>query len=218
MVNILAIDACSDSCSVSLLGKFGQINRLVTRQEKPSSLLLNLCNEVLNEANISLQDIDYIAYTKGPGAFTGVRLCLGVVEGLSLAYNIPSIGFSTLAVLAYAIKNKSNYLLPILDARMGEIYWAEVVNQKIQQQALHKPDELKQFGSKYVGIGRGWDVYGDVLSKATGVTTIINHQYIDAKYLVELTYQHYLNQSLLLDKHVEALYLRNKVASLPIVK
>lgn len=214
-VNILAIESCTSVCSVSLIINNQRANRFVNSEKKSSSLLLNLCHEVLVELGGELGDIDYIVYTKGPGTFTGVRLCLAVVQGLAFSHNIPTLGFSTLAVLAYANKEKSTHLLPALDARMSEIYWAEVVEQTIRKQTLNKPGDLPRFNQKYWGIGSAWDIYGDALTCQTGIKHFVSNQHPHAKYLLQLALEYYQNNRLKPEQNIQALYLRNKVANIP---
>ncbi len=94
-MNLLAIDTCTEVCSVSLYTDGVKVSRFVKGVEKSSGLILPLCDEVFAEVDIAVADLDSIIYTKGPGAFTGVRMCIGVVQGMSLAYDIPTMGFST---------------------------------------------------------------------------------------------------------------------------
>ena len=98
-MNILAIDTCTDVASLTLYSSGVKTSRKVSNIAKSSGHILKLCDEVFSEADTKLSEVDFIAYTKGPGAFTGVRMCIGVVQGLSLACNIPTLGFSTLELL-----------------------------------------------------------------------------------------------------------------------
>ncbi len=208
MPNILAIESVTTACSVSLLTKNGQFNRFIDNEQKPSSLVLNLCSEVLSESGLDLAQIDCIAYNRGPGSFTGIRLGLGVVQGLSLAHNIATVGFSTFEILAYPQRQKLNFLLVVLDARMSEVYWADVQRQKVLNMAVQKPSTMPKFANNYLGIGNGWEAYGGVLAKQTGIDNIIANQVPNAKYLARLCAQYYPHQ---INQPVEALYLRNQV-------
>jgi tRNA threonylcarbamoyladenosine biosynthesis protein TsaB len=122
--NILAIDTCTEVCSVSLYTQGETVSRFVKDVTKSSGLILPLCDEVFAQTGLSVADLDAIVYTKGPGAFTGVRMCVSVVQGMSLAFDIPTKGFSTLEVLGVgaAKKYKSNKIAVALDARMSEVY------------------------------------------------------------------------------------------------
>ena len=120
-MNILAIDTCTEAASITLSISGQKTSRVILNHEKSSGHILKLCDEVFSEANIELNEIDAIAYTKGPGAFTGVRMCVGVVQGLSLASDIPTMGFSTLELLGYKAASRliSAKIAIAVDARMG---------------------------------------------------------------------------------------------------
>lgn len=212
MAIILAIESCTGVCSVSILDGTTCVSRFVDNEQKSSSLLLPLCDEVLIEANIKLADVEYIAYTKGPGAFSGVRLCVGIAQGLALANNIKTIGISTLEVLAFGISevygNKN--IIAALDARMGEVYWCQYQNSKIIQQALNKPTEIPAFDDSYLGAGSAWDCYGDDLLTTTKAAKFINNANPYASYLAQLAAKKYLKEATI--ELAMPLYLRNNVA------
>jgi len=73
-----------------------------------------------------------------PGPSTGVRMCTAVVQGISFAHNIPTLGLSTLEVIGYGASKKYNKdkVAIALDARMGEVYWAYYINNKIHNESL----------------------------------------------------------------------------------
>ena len=94
-MNILAIDTCTEIASVTLFKSGDKVSRVLSDVEKTSGHILKLCDEVFNESQAKLKEVDLISYSQGPGAFTGVRMCVGVVQGLSLSMEIPTMGFST---------------------------------------------------------------------------------------------------------------------------
>lgn len=209
MANILAIESCTSVCSVSFLNKNQQVTRFVDSVEKPSSLLLSLCKEVLDEANINLSAIDYLAYSRGPGAFTGVRLCLGVVQGLSLAHNIPTLGFSTLEVLGFGLRDEEN-VLTALDARMGEVYWARYQFGKLQQEGINKPCDLPKLEDNTIGIGSGWDQYH--LLDNLCAYEFVENKHPSAQDLAILAFEAWQNNTCKVDDMPRACYFRNQVA------
>ncbi len=211
MANILAIESTTSVCSASVLCGDKQITHFVQAEEKPSSLLIDLCHQTLEDSKVHLSDIDYIAYTKGPGAFTGVRLGLGVVQGLALACNIPTIGISTLEVLAYKFGDKSKIIIPALDARMGEIYWGVYCNNQLLEQYISKPNKVAKLQAD-IGIGSGWDSYKLALSNQINIKQVIDNQHPNAKYLAQLVQEKLDNQTIAPDNTITAVYLRNNVA------
>ena len=145
MKPILAIDTSSAWCSVAL-SVDPSSNSLVERHEllgpSASQHLLPWITELLKQEGITLQDLETIAVGIGPGAFTGVRLAVAVVQGLALASHLPVAPVASLdAIAASAIdhrllqtKDYGNYYFTVaIDARMGEVYWANYSLRKTGQ-------------------------------------------------------------------------------------
>lgn len=88
--------------------------------------ILPMIESLLVQANLSMQHVQGIIYTKGPGSFTGVRVGVSVVQGLAFARSIPTLGVSTLMALAWQgkLQTQVNQIGAIIDARMNQIYWA----------------------------------------------------------------------------------------------
>ncbi|ELL64625.1 hypothetical protein SEE22704_08113, partial [Salmonella enterica subsp. enterica serovar Enteritidis str. 22704] len=86
-----------------------------------------MVQEILAASGVSLNEIDALAFGRGPGSFTGVRIGIGIAQGLALGANLPMIGVSTLATMAQGAwrKTGATRVLAAIDARMGEVYWAE---------------------------------------------------------------------------------------------
>ncbi len=129
MSTILAVDASSEACSIALL-KDGQVfGEFIHAPREHTQRLLPMIDALLQDHQTSLSDLDAIAYGRGPGSFTGLRICLGVVQGLAFSADIPVIPVSTLQTLAVgAIRQfdlqSGDQILVALDARMSEIYGA----------------------------------------------------------------------------------------------
>lgn len=210
-MNLLAIDTCTEVCSVSLYTDGVKINRFVKDVAKSSGLILPLCDEVFAEADATVADLDSIVYTKGPGAFTGVRMCIGVVQGMSLAHDIPTMGFSTLELVGFgaAKKYKSEKIAVALDARMGEVYWGAYQDQKLSNESLKNPNDVDVLNQDFIGVGTGWGAYESELSKQTGVNHYESNFYPKAENLIDLYLNHKDNQS---NELPLPTYLRNNVA------
>lgn len=214
MKNILAIDTCTEVCSVSLYTQSKKISRFLKDVAKSSGLVLPLCDEVLEEAGLSVEDLDLITYTKGPGAFTGVRMCVSVVQGMSLAFDIPTLGFSTLEVVGYGASKKyhADKVAIALDARMNEVYWALYENGKFNSEAICKPNEVPQLTADYLGVGTGWAAHAQILAEATSVKRYQSEFYPKAENLIDLALKHLKHNKLLDDNLPLPTYLRNNVA------
>ena len=130
MANILAIDSTTSSCSAALSSKNKLITKCNLAERSHTKLILPMIDEVLSKSSLTLDELDYIAFTAGPGSFTGIRIGFGIVQGLAYGANIPVLPVSSLETLAYTairklkIKEDLN-IVPMIDARMNEIYWAK---------------------------------------------------------------------------------------------
>ena len=213
-MNILAIDTCTEVASVTLYSTGVKISRKISNIDKSSGHILKLCDEVFSETDTKLSEVDFIAYTKGPGAFTGVRMCIGVVQGLSLACNIPTLGFSTLELLGYRASKKFNTqkVATAIDARMGEVYWAVYLEGIVKSERICKPEQVDKLSAEFVGVGSGWKIYKDSLIKASEIKCVEPEFYPDSSDLVDLSIL-----SIDLGKKVthelpQPTYLRNNVA------
>ena len=213
-MNILAIDTCTEIASVTLL-KFGdRVSRVLSGVDKTSRHILKLCDEVFHESQAQLKEVDLISYSQGPGAFTGVRMCIGVVQGLSLSMEIPTMGFTTFELLGFRASQilKSKKIAIAIDARMGEVYWATYVNGLIDNMKICKPEEVDHLDTSFVGVGSGWKVHSEKLRLTSNITKIDLSICPDSSGLIDLSLEA-INRGL--DGTLELpqpIYLRNNVA------
>lgn len=173
---ILAVETATDACSVAL----GDGTRIYRREAYGSRIhtqrLLPMIHEIVAEAGCVIADLTAIAVGRGPGSFTGVRIGVGLAQGLGFGLNIPVYPISTLAALACqglsAPRPDQNIMiLPMLDARMGEIYvggyvrtGADMHFHAVIDEQLCIPEQLEiriaELGyEKWHCIGSGWDRY-----------------------------------------------------------
>src|SRR5688572_16016384 len=125
MSKILAIETATEACSVALLHGGKTLQRFEHRPQAQADLVLPMIEAVLSEAGLKTQDLDAIAYGRGPGSFTGLRIAAAVTQGIAVATGLPVIPVSTLAVIAqgvYRVHGREKVIAAI-DARMQEIYW-----------------------------------------------------------------------------------------------
>lgn len=125
MSKILALDTSTQACSIALWldGEVREDYRDIPRQH--TQLLLPMVQQLLADAGLSLQQLDGLAFGRGPGSFTGLRICCGVTQGLALGADLPVAPVSTLAALALQGRDEfqTEQVLASLDARMDEVYW-----------------------------------------------------------------------------------------------
>ena len=213
-MNILAIDTCTEMASVTLLSSGESYSRKLSGVEKTSGHVLKLCDEVFKESQTQLKDVDLISYSKGPGSFTGVRMCIGVVQGLSLSLEIPTMGFTTLELVGFRASQllKSKKIAVALDARMGEVYWATYVDGSIDNMKICSPEEVGDLDTSFVGVGSGWKVYSEKLKLVSNITDIDLSIQPESSALIELSLQAIKAGLEGVLELPQPIYLRNNVA------
>jgi tRNA threonylcarbamoyladenosine biosynthesis protein TsaB len=126
-LKILALDTATEACSVSLGIGDQTIDRYVELDRGHAEQLLPMVDSVLAEGGIGLRDLDAIAFGRGPGGFTGVRLAASVAQGLAFGAQVGVVPVSNLAAVAQRVVQLNSSVRRVLvanDARMKEVYWA----------------------------------------------------------------------------------------------
>jgi len=129
-MRLLALDTSTEACSVALLLDGELRMRFQLTERSHAELVLPMVESLLGEAGVALADLDGLAFGRGPGAFTGLRIASGVIQGLALGAGLRVAPVSSLAAVAEQIASAGGQ--PVLvcnDARMGEVYWAAFVRQ-----------------------------------------------------------------------------------------
>ncbi len=168
---ILAVDTSTDICSVAL-NINGQVNTLFEKAaQSHTRRVLPMVNELMCANGVVLEDLDAIAFGRGPGSFTGLRICAGIVQGLAFGASLPVIPVSTLEAIALGFYRANQHeLLPLLvalDARMNEVYWGlferngDLVRSLADEgvtgpESLVARDEVLALNGKFVSVGPGW--------------------------------------------------------------
>ena len=123
-MNLLAVDTAGKSCAVAVMRDDtllyeAQCNNGLTHSET----LLPMIDTALRACSLTVNDLDVLGATNGPGSFTGLRIGLSVIKGLAQPRQIPCVGVSTMAALAYGV-NGAGTVIAAQDARRGQVYWA----------------------------------------------------------------------------------------------
>jgi tRNA threonylcarbamoyladenosine biosynthesis protein TsaB len=179
MSRILAIDTATEACSAALrLGEQVRV-RFQVQPRRHGELLLGMMQDLLAEAGLTLRQLDGLAFGRGPGAFTGVRIATGVAQGVAYGADLPLLPVSNLAALAQGrLRDRGGErFLCAFDARMGELYWgafqadAKGVVRALGEEQVAAPAAVTiPAGARWCGVGRGWAVYGDSLRRRLGDT------------------------------------------------
>lgn len=120
---ILALDSSAAPASAALLedGKILSEFYINTKQTH-SQTLMPMVESVLKLTNKTLDDVTCMAVSAGPGSFTGVRIGVSCVKGLSMTRNIPCAGVSTLRAMAENARQLTGIVCAVMDARCGQVY------------------------------------------------------------------------------------------------
>ena len=125
-MTILAIDAATEACSAALLVGETLTERCEVIGRGHAGRLLPMTDELLREAGLTVRDLDAVAFGRGPGGFTGLRIAAGIAQGLASGGGKPIVPVSNLAAVASgaARTHGRTHILVCMDARMGQVYWA----------------------------------------------------------------------------------------------
>ncbi len=222
MQTILAIETSTELASVAILRDGQIIIRETTGAQTHSQSILPTVQSLLAEAGIGLADCDGLAFGVGPGSFTGVRTACGIIQGLAFGADLPVLPVVTLQAMAQACHelNGGDAMLAIMDARMGEVYWAQyrfdgVLWQEVVAPTLSAPEQVLPVAGDTLllqACGNGLLAYAPAFAAtsyaAAGLPAIMPH----ARQIAVLGGVA-LAQGRGLDAiEAQPLYLRNKVA------
>lgn len=223
-MRILAIDTATEACSVALLNNDAVSAHFEECPREHTQRILPLVKEILTRSNTSLTDLDALAFGRGPGSFTGVRIGIGIAQGLALGAELPMIGVSTLATMAQGAwrMTGATRVLAAIDARMGEVYWAEYTRDEQgvwhgeETEAVLKPeavtDRLKQLSGEWATVGTGWPAWPEMVND-TGLTLVDGNMLLPAaEDMLPIACQLLAAGKTVAVEHAEPVYLRNTVA------
>ena len=171
-MRILALDTSTEYCSVALWRDGAVVERSELAGQKHSELLIAMIDTLLADAGVKIKQLDGIAFGKGPGSFTGVRIACGAAQGLAFGADVPVAGVCTLEALAEAAGKAR--VIAALDARMGEIYHAAYEKRggawaTVSEPCLCKPEAAPAVpGADWFGAGSGFAAHGAALAARYG--------------------------------------------------
>lgn len=176
-MNILAIETATEACSAAVLADGSIIERYQLAPREHNRLILSMIEAVLAEAGLAVGQLDALAFGRGPGSFTGVRIATGVAQGIAFGADLPVVPISTLAALSLEALDETGaeYAYACIDARMGEVYWGvyrgggEGYVELVGEEAVLPAGQVAfPEDSRGVGTGSGWGTYGLMLGERLG--------------------------------------------------
>jgi len=175
-MRILAVETATPQGSIALIDE----SEVVAKIRSPRGMiqarwLMPAIERLFRETGLSLEEIDGLAVSAGPGSFTGLRIGLSTVKGLALGAGKPVAAVSTLEALARSVPPCRRLLCPILDARKKEVYAAFFRpdgngewSRQTEDLALPPGRLADRIGEPVLFVGNGIDPYRQVLTAALG--------------------------------------------------
>lgn len=221
-MKLLAVETSTEACSAALFidGKIAERFELAPKIH--TQLILPMIDSLMADAGLKPQQLDALAFSRGPGSFTGVRIATGVIQGIALGADLPVVPVSTLAAIAqdFFDNNADDVAYVAMDARMGEVFWgvyrrdAQDYAELIGFEAVTPPDAVDFPDLKGVGIGSGWGVYAQELtSRLAGRVNCYHAEMLPRAGAIARLGAHGFEQGLAVPvEQAMPVYLRDKVA------
>jgi len=224
-VRLLAIETSTEACSVGLMidGQIVSDHRMAPQQH--GALVLPMIDALMSKAGITPSQLDAVAYGRGPGSFTGVRIGVALTQGIALGADVGVIGISTLHTVAQGVHrlHGDRHIGVSLDARMAEVYFATYAIEgnssrvsPIEQERICTPAEVPDIEmiQPWVWCGSGAERYADILQPQTQgkPVTIRQDAWPHAHDVLLLAESRYQTDEMTSADKASPVYLRNKVA------
>lgn len=221
-LKILAVDTATEACSAALLVGEQVFSRWEEAPRDHTRKILPMVQAVLDDAGITLDELDAIAFGRGPGSFTGVRIGIGVAQGLAFGAGVPLIGISTLAAMAQGAHrlDGAEQVLTAIDARMNEVYFGryELIDGRMQlvgDEVVSDPAALVDVRGKLAGpvtcVGTGFETYGEILSGLADELAVSQVRFPAAEDMLPLARSAWLAGEAVAVEQATPVYLRDKV-------
>ncbi len=180
-----------------------------------------MIDELLAQAQLNVTQLTGLAYGRGPGSFTGLRIAAGVVQGIAFGADLPVAPISSLAALAQGAASKGiNQIIAVTDARMHEVYCGRFRLDLLRiavaagVERCVPPEHLPPLsGGQWIGVGTGFKVYGEALQRRLGACLVEfdGAGHINARDIVVLAEREFEQSRTVDAAAVSPVYLRDTV-------
>ena len=222
-MKLLALDTATEACSAALYVDGEVTQRFELAPRRHAALILPMLDSLLNEDGFSHSQLDAVAFGRGPGAFTGVRIAVGVAQGVAFGAALPVVPISSLAALAHGGFRTTGQrcVLAAMDARMGQLYWgvyrAEALGHVIGEcdECVAAPEQVPLPDKPvWYGAGTGWGTHGAALRSRLGERLSGSDPavYPSAEDVAHLAATAFATGEALPADHALPVYLRDQVA------
>lgn len=224
MSNILVFDASSEWCSAALAVGNERFSAAEQQPRKHAQLLLPMIESLLKDGGISPAELDGIAFGKGPGSFTGLRIAMAVAQGLCLGSSAKALGISSLQALALqAIKAAGeSRICAVMNAHMGEVFCAAYENHgnlpvAVTEESLVAPESvhevLPESDGSWIGAGDGFS-FSDTMSGSfvSGLKSVHQDLFPLAESMMDIALDSWADNKFTDIDRIEPVYLRDTVA------
>lgn len=218
--HVLALETSTEACSIALQSGGQVFHRHALAPRQHAELALPWVEAVCAEAGISRKQITHLAVGAGPGAFTGVRLGVALVQGLAFAHALPVAAFSTLRIVATTAQAQEGQRIAVaMDARMQEVYWGEFewrsgVPVALSEARVCPPEDVQVMTPGWLGFGTGFSAYAERFTQLdqTKLNIVDPNALPDARALLQLANVADREHAWHAAEAIEPIYLRNNVA------
>ena len=170
---VLSVDSSSKCATAALMSDDLLLAEYtINNKREHSVLLMGIIQKLLDDSGISIDDVDGFVVSKGPGSFTGLRIGMATIKGLSFGSNKPYVSVSTLEGLAYSISSFDGIICPIMDALRENVYTAiyrsnngklETIVDCTSMELSELKEKLNELGEKVMFTGDGVYKHKDYL-------------------------------------------------------
>lgn len=219
-MNLLAIETATETVSVALSMNGQLLERFEHAPRKHAELLLPWVKSILAEAEIGFSAVDAIAFSRGPGSFTSLRIGIGIVQGLAWASDRPVVPVSSLAATAQsAVSEGVRSALVALDARMNEVFTGAFelndngVMQAVDEEKVCPPEHVSLPAiCESFGLGIGFARYPELNSLVDQLQGVKTDTWPRASSVIALAQDWLCRNEALPAEQAQPVYLRNNVA------